>query len=152
MTDTAPAERKSFTSRKPPLAFDIDGEEMFAHGVLAAEPFADFAEQVSKIQRSASNYEGPDKLTLTAHESVHAILGAIEIALVPESAAKVAERIRDSANPIDLDTLAAMLMWLLGKYGMTKPEGEEGEGSDPTPEPSGSPAGSATTAPSSSAS
>ena len=96
---------KSFTSRKPPITFDIDGEQFVAYQVLPAETFGRFAEKVLMLQRAGSDYEGPDKLDLTLSETVTVLLDAVELGLAADSAQRVATRLSDLDNPIDVSPL-----------------------------------------------
>lgn len=125
---------KSFTSRKPPITFDVDGEQFVAYQVLPAETFGRFAEKVLMLQRAGSDYEGPDKLDLTLSETVTVLLDAVELGLAADSAQRVATRLSDLDNPIDVSTLSEVLLWLLEQYGMSGKDADSAVDSDrPTP-------------------
>jgi hypothetical protein len=109
---------KSFTSRKPKLAFNIDDDEFEAYAVLPARKFAIFAGQVGKLQRAATGYEGTDKLDLSFDETVTIILEAVELALPESDAERLASRISDPENPIDMNTLTELLTWILEEWGL----------------------------------
>ena len=71
------------------------------------------------LQRAGSDYEGPDKLDLTLSETVTVLLDAVELGLAADSAQRVATRLSDLDNPIDVSTLSEVLLWLLEQYGMS---------------------------------
>ncbi|MFZ4431641.1 MAG: hypothetical protein ACOYOQ_00440 [Microthrixaceae bacterium] len=128
---------KSFTSKKPPVTFNIDDDEFTAYAVLPAATFAAFADQVGRLQRAGADYKGPDKITLSNEESVNLILNSIEMALTEESAQLLAERIRDKDNAVDIGTLTEVLVWLLEVWGYSSAEGSH----RPTKPQSGSSSG-----------
>lgn len=131
---------KQFTSKKPKLSFNIDDDEFEAYAVLPARQFAVFADKVGTLQRNGSDYDGPDKVTLTFDETVTIVLDAVEMALTPESAERLAARISDPENPVDMTTLTDLLSWLLEEWGLiaagearpTKPRSDSSNGAEET--------------------
>jgi hypothetical protein len=49
---------------------------------------------------------------------VDAILDALGLVLLPDSAAAVAKRLGDLENPIELEQASEVMIWLLEKYGL----------------------------------
>jgi len=131
---------KSFTSRKPPVEFDIDGEAFRAYRVLPARQFAEFAEKVSYLNRANTDYSGGDKVALTMQDTISVVLEAVELCLDPDSTERLASRIRDRENPVDVNTMTEMLVWLLEQMGMVKESA-----SRPSQPTSDSPTGSGAT-------
>ena len=137
MTTKKPA--KKFTSRKPPLDFEVDDEQFMAYAILPARTFAVFADKVGKLSRSSADYRGADKIELTFDETVTTILDSIELALPTDSAERLAARISDPDNPVDLGALTEILEWLLQEWGLAAAEGS----GRPTKRQSASSSGSA---------
>lgn len=131
---------KSFSSRKPPVTFDIDGEEFRAYRVLPARQFADFAEKVTYLNRGNESYTGADKVDLTMQDTISVVLEAIELCLDDDSITRLAARIKDRENPVDITTMTEMLVWLLEQMGMV-----EASSSRPQQPTSDSPTGSEAT-------
>jgi len=131
---------KQFTSKKPKLSFQIDDDEFEAYSVLPARQFAIFADKVGTLQRAASDYEGSDKVSMTFDETVTIVLDSVEMALTQSSAERLAARISDPENPVDMNTLTSLLSWILEEWGLAA----AGE-ARPTQQPSDSSNGSAAT-------
>jgi len=109
---------KQFTSKKPKLTFSIDEDDFEAYAVLPARKFAIFADSVDQLRRAGTDYSGPDKITLTFDQTITTILDAIELALTEDSAQRIAARISDADNPVDVNTLTSLLTWLLEEWGL----------------------------------
>ena len=136
---------RSFKSKKPPVVFDIDEETFTAYSVLPADTYGEFAEKVLLLQRSGSDYQGPNKVTLTVQESIKTVLDAIELCLDDESIARIVPRLSDKNNPLTAETMTEVLLWLLDHLGISGDSKEEETGGRPTQPTSDSPGGSATT-------
>lgn len=109
---------KSFSSKKPPVVFDIDGEEFRAYRVLPARQFAEFAEKVSYLNRANEGYSGSDKVSLTIQDTITIVLEAIELCLDADSTQRLAARIGDPENALSVPVLTELLVWLLEQMGM----------------------------------
>jgi hypothetical protein len=109
---------KSFSAKKPPVEFDIDGEPFRAYRVLPARQFAEFAEKVSLLNRANDGYTGNDKINMSMQETITVVLDAIELCLDSDSTGRLAARINDPENPVDIATMTEMLVWLLEQMGM----------------------------------
>jgi len=128
---------KSFTSKRPPVTFDIDGEEFRAYRVLPARQFAEFAEKVSYLNRANDGYTGTDKVALTIQDTISVVLEAIELCLDADSTQRLANRISDPENALSVPVMTELLVWLLEQMGMV-----DQSASRPTQPTSGSPTGS----------
>lgn len=129
--------QKSFSSKQPPVLFDIDGEEFRAYRVLPARQFAEFAEKVSYLNRGNEGYTGSDKVTLTIQDTITIVLEAIELCLDSDSTTRLASRISDPENALSVPVMTELLVWLLEQMGMV-----DQTASRPTQPTSGSPTGS----------
>jgi hypothetical protein len=131
---------KQFTSKKPKLSFNIDDDEFEAYAVLPARQFAIFADKVGTLQKAGADYNGTDKVALSFDETVSIVLDSVEMALTAESAERLATRISDPDNPVDMNTLTELLTWILEQWGLvaagearpTKPPSDSSNGAAET--------------------
>jgi len=123
---------KDFTVKRQPKRFRIDGDIFEAASAIPGETLVEFTVRFEKFQES-----GPLK------ESYEAILTALELVMLPDSYALLRKRLGDLANPIELDQIVDVAMWLLDQYGLrpTQPSSVSSGGS-PSPESGTSSTGS----------
>lgn len=121
MTET----RKSFTRAKPLefVEFDIDGEVFRAINIAPAMAVLD----VSRV----NDAKDLDRVTI--------IMSFLDQVLEVDSALRFAERLKSAENPITIDEVAAIAVWLVEEVYATE---------RPTEAPSPSPNGSGSTGPS----
>lgn len=139
---------KSFTSKKPPVAFNIDGDTFLAYSVLPADTYGEFAEKVLLLQRSGAEYAGADKVALDVQQSIKTVLDAVELCLDADSVERLVPRLKDKDNPLTAETMTEVLLWLLDHLGISgdkDADKEATDGSRPTQPTSDSPGGSPTT-------
>lgn len=120
---------KRFTSRKPPVTFEIDGEPFVAAGAVPAELMKDLMAQAEKLGAS-EDFEG-------RYAAIKAIVTAV---LLPESLPGFQSRLSDTTNPIDFEALAEISTWLVSEVYSRRPT------QSPSPSPaSASPDGTSST-------
>lgn len=111
------SEIKDFTKKRKQIQFRVDDDVFEAAAAVPAEVMISFAEGFSSMN--------PDNMN--PGEIVGALRKVIEVVLAPSSLARFQERMRDTANPIDMEQLDEIVQWLFEEYGLR-----------PTIEPSGS--------------
>jgi hypothetical protein len=67
-------------------------------------------------------------------ENFQALTSALELVLLEDSYELLRRRLKDKQNPVDLDQLAEIVLWLLDAYGLrpTQPSSDSSDGS-PSP-------------------
>ncbi len=120
------AERKKFTRSKPLgwIEFDVDDDTLLATTVVPGMVLLD----VSAVNKA----EDMEKLRI--------IMEFLDHVLHPDSAQLLTDRLRDPKNPLDLEELTSVAIWLVQEVYVTE---------RPTQEASPSQNGSSTTGPSS---
>lgn len=111
---------KDFTKQRKELPFKIDGDIFHAVPAIPGETLLQFAKQFT-----ASIADDAD-----IDEQLRAFKDILELVLLPESLERMTARLQDKANPIELDQIADVVMWLFGEYGLRPTE-------MPSPSPSG---------------
>lgn len=119
------AELKDFTRKRTRVLFRIDDDVFEAAPALPAETLSEFASRFSSVGE-----------TQDAHERFMVMASALELVLLPDSYARFRERLRDRAQPIEIDQLSDCLIWLLEQYGLrpTQPSSVSLDG-QPSPAP-----------------
>ncbi len=114
---------KDFSRPRKKISFTIDGDLFEAAPVMPAETLMDFAGHFNKVGG-------------TPAENLAAMRGLLEMVLLPDSYRRIAERMRDRANPIDIDQIGDLIPWLLEQYGL-RPTQRSSSSADgpPSPEP-----------------
>lgn len=115
-----PSAARDFTKKRKRLTFTIDGDTFEAASVLPGDVFAEFV----TIYNSTGDTE--------TYQQQHDLLKrALELALLPDSWKRFAERLQDKAQPIDDDQVSDVVLWLLEEYGMrpTQPSQLSSDGS-----------------------
>ena len=98
---------KDFTRKRDRVLFRIDDDVFEAAPALPAETLSEFAAQFGTVGESES-----------AHERFQVMTSALELVLLPDSYTRFRERLRDRAQPIEIDQLSDCLVWLLEQYGL----------------------------------
>lgn len=127
MDETSPTEAsgpKDFSKRRTPKTFTIDGDTFEVASVLPAEVFVEFTTRFGEFQESdtwADNFRALDL--------------AIKLVMLPDSYTLLRKRLGDVANPIELEQMADIVLWLIDEYGLrpTQPPSDSSDGS-PSPE------------------
>lgn len=122
---TNPNGPKDFSRPRKRIFFTIDGEEFDSAVGLAAEVFVEFTVRFKQFNESdtwADNYA--------------ALRAALELVMLPESFERLAARLKDKSNPVDMEQMADIVIWLLEAYGL-RPTRQSSDSSDgqPSPEP-----------------
>jgi hypothetical protein len=101
-------EIKDFTKKRKPLQFKVDDDLFDAVPTIPADTMIEFAESMSSA----------DPTKMTPAEMVGALRRVIEMVLMPESLARFKARMKNQANPIDMEQLDEVVTWLFEEYGM----------------------------------
>jgi hypothetical protein len=115
----SPPAAKDFSRKRKRLDFTIDDDTFDAATALPGDIYAEFV----TLYNSTSDVE--------TYAQQHDLLKeALELALLPESWQRFAERLKDKHNPIDDDQLADVVLWLLEEYGLrpTQPSQPSSDG------------------------
>lgn len=112
---------KDFTKRRKPISFRIDGDTFEATPAVPAGVLVEFANSYTDVNAKA----GPA-------ESFQTVMSVLELVLLPESFKRMAVRANDLANPVEIDQLSDVLLWLLEEYGLrpTQPSFSSSTGPD----------------------
>lgn len=113
------ADIRDFTKQRDDISFRVDDDVFHAARGVPAEVLMDFASQFSGMS-----------LATPVDEQLKAFRGVFELVLLPESLERFNVRMRDRANPIDIEQCEQIITWLMERYGLR-----------PTELPSSSPGG-----------
>jgi hypothetical protein len=128
MTETTsaapPTGPKDFSRRRDAKTFVIDGDTFEATSALPGEVFVQFTEHFAEFEESDSWRNNFD-----------ALAAALELVLLPESYKLLRSRLADLTNPVDMEQMADIVLWLMDEYGLrpTQPPSDSSDGS-PDPE------------------
>lgn len=114
-----------FSKPHSQVRFTVDGDTFQATPDIAAEVLVHFAGGFMDL----SDRKDP-------RDQFAALIGVLELVLLPDSYTRMVARTRDREHPVTLDQLSEIVMWLMGKYGLR-----------PTQQPSNSPDGRANPVP-----
>jgi len=114
---------KDFSRDRERKTFRIDNDVFEAAPAIPAGTLVDFATRFGDLD-SADAVKRLDILTQ-----------ALNLVLLPDSFKLLTSRMRDKVNPIEIDQLSDVIVWLLGEYGLrpTQPFSESSDG-QPNPE------------------
>jgi hypothetical protein len=118
-------EIRDFTKKRKPIIFR-EGDDVFhAAPGLPAQVMLEFATRFQGMSIEA-----------TVDQQLEAFTSVLEIALLPESYKRFAERMADRENPIEIDQIEEIITWLMEQYGL-RPTALPSVSSDgqPAPEP-----------------
>lgn len=110
---------KDFTKKKPPVEFQIDDDIFIAPSVLPVPTMQELADVAGSIKNETDNKKLFEKLT-----------GIYDVILTEKSAARFQERVKSKTEPIDINQLVDIMMWLLEEYGLrpTQPSSDSSPG------------------------
>ena len=111
-TTEAPGPKKFTSRRRENIQFQIDDDTLYAVPVIPAEDFAVLA----RLQNKLVPEEGQTTTGLGPDETIRILLEMIELVLLPASIELVADRIRSKTNPLDVETIADAVGWLLMEH------------------------------------
>ena len=98
---------KDFTKVKKRVEFTIDDDTFVAPKVLPIPVLQQLAGAADALKTSES-----------AVAALQQIVDVFDIILIDSSAARLRERISSKDEPVDLDQLTEILLWLLEVYGL----------------------------------
>lgn len=126
---------KDFSKKKPPVEFQIDDDIFIAPSVLPVPTMQELASVAGSLKNETDN----DKLFAE-------IANIFNVILTDASAVRFQERLRSKEEPIDVEQLVDIMMWLLEEYGLrpTQPSSSSSDGAPSetsgTPSTDGAPA------------
>lgn len=120
------AEIKDFSKKRREIQFRIDDDLFSAVPVIPAQVMLDFTRQITEA----------DPSKMAPSQQVQILTNMLAIVLEPASLKRFEARMADVTNPIDMEQINDVVMWLFEEYGMR-----------PTTEPSGSSSGPSLPAP-----
>lgn len=97
---------KDFTRKHERITFRIDDDLFEAARALPGQTLTEFARRFSDL--------GSAPVT----DQLGVLTDALNMVLLPESAARFAKRFSDLENPIELDQASDIVIWLLECYGL----------------------------------
>ncbi|MGY5627463.1 hypothetical protein ACW7N6_38490 [Streptomyces sp. UC1A3] len=116
---------RDFSKKRKDITFRVDDDVFEASRGVPADVLLDFATEFSDIATTA-----------TIDQQLKAFRSMLDVVLLPESLKRFNERMRDRANPIEIDQVEEIVTWLMEQYGLR-----------PTEAPSSSPDGRSDQAP-----
>jgi hypothetical protein len=99
---------KDFSRTRKQILFQIDGDTFEAASAVPAEILVEFANRFNDVSTKNSS---PSEL-------FEALMGVFELVLLETSFDKLRTRGRDRANPVEIDQLSDIVLWLLEEYGL----------------------------------
>lgn len=110
---------KDFTRKRRTITFRIDDDVFEATPAVPAGVLVEFANSFTDVNAKA----GPA-------ESFGTVMAVLEMVLLPESFKRMAARADDLSNPVEIDQLSDVLLWLLEEYGLrpTQPSSNSSTG------------------------
>lgn len=114
---------RDFSRARNRITFNIDGDEFEAASALPAELLLEF---VGRFESAGDGSRAVDNLS--------ALMDSLRIALLPESFERFTARTRSRTEPIDLEQVSDIVLWLLEVYGM-RPTRRPSSSADGSPTP-----------------
>jgi hypothetical protein len=102
------AEIKDFSKVRKTLQFRVDSDVFQAVSAIPAEVMIQFTEALTSA----------DPSKMSPKEQVGVLRGVLELVLEAESLVKFKERMADVGNPIEIDQINDIVVWLFEEYGM----------------------------------
>lgn len=99
-------EVKDFTKKRSRIPFQIDNDRFEAAAAIPAGTLVQFVVKFSDLQN------------MTVDKKVSVLSEVLEMVLTKESYSRLQERLTDPDEPVDLDQLNEIIVWLLGEYGL----------------------------------
>lgn len=111
---------KDFSRKRTDPVFRVDdtGDVFHAAPAIPAEVLAEFAGRFSNLEDS------------DASKRFSVVVEVLEMVLQPGSFALLRRKMADKANPVELDQLNDIILWLLEVYGLrpTQPSSDSSDG------------------------
>jgi hypothetical protein len=102
------AEIKDFSKARKTLQFRVDGDVFQAVSAIPAEVMIQFTEALTSA----------DPTRMSPKEQVGVLRGVLDLVLEAESLVRFKERMADVGNPIEIDQINDIVVWLFEEYGM----------------------------------
>jgi hypothetical protein len=99
---------KDFTRKREQIRFTIDGDRFEAAPAVPAEVLVEFANRFSGTSAGVGD----------SADTFGTVMSVLELVLVPESYERLRARAGDRANPVEIDQLSDVILWLLEQYGL----------------------------------
>lgn len=117
---TADVAFKDFTKAKKRVEFKIDDDVFTAPSVLPIPTMQELAGTADKL-----------KSDLSSADTLAQVIGIFDVILPDASAKRLRERISSKEEPVDLEQLMEIMLWLLEVYGLrpTQPSSDSSVGS-----------------------
>lgn len=148
-----PSLGKEYTTKgaEGPLTFLIDGEQYEAVPLLPADTFGSFMRVANTISETVPTINDKNKSveekTAATEQFIRLTLDGLGLILLPDSVARITERVSSRERPLDLPFIAELFGDLTSYYMGVKEEGEPEDEAEarPTGDGSDSPPSSDTT-------
>lgn len=110
---------KDFTKAKKRVTFQIDDDTFEAPSVLPVPVMQELAKSADGLKAGASS-----------SETLGQVVDVFNVILLDSSAEKLRGRIASKDNPVDLEQLIDVMLWLLEVYGLrpTQPSSDSSTG------------------------
>jgi hypothetical protein len=110
---------KDFSKKREPVEFKIDDDLFVAPSILPIPTMQELAEVAESIKTETNNSELFKKVT-----------GIFDAVLTDASAARFRERVASKEEPVDIEQLIDIMLWLLEEYGLrpTQPSSDSSAG------------------------
>lgn len=105
---------KDFSKPRRQIQFKIDDDIFEAAPAIPAETLMEFATRFSDL-------ESADQA-----KRVSILAEVLDLVLLPEAFSRMRARMSDRKNPVELDQLNEIIMWLLGEYGLRPTQASSG--------------------------
>lgn len=102
------SEIKSFTKVRKPIQFEIDNDVFDASPAVPAQVMLDFMGQITSA----------DPTSMSPQQQINLLMGVLEIVLLPQSLARFKARMSSVQEPIEMDQVNDVVMWLFEEYGL----------------------------------
>lgn len=113
-------EIKDFGKVRPRVQFRVDGDDFEAAPAIPAEILAEFA----------ARYEGVNEAE-GVRETYQMLVSVLDLVLLPDSHTLLQSRLKDRANPVDIDQLTEIIEWLMEQYGLRPTRSSSGSSDGP---------------------
>ncbi|WP_143589851.1 hypothetical protein [Streptomyces africanus] len=104
-------EIRDFSKQRKDISFRVDEDVFHAARGIPAEVLMAFASKFSSMDTNA-----------TVDQQLEAFRSMLDVVLLPDSLARFNERMRDRANPIEIDQVEDIVTWLMEQYGLRPTE------------------------------
>lgn len=102
---------KDFTRQPRVIEFQIDDDVFRCHPRLPAQVLMDFAIKSDQMGDNPTGEQG-----------MQAMIDVLQATLMPDHYTRFRERMRDAANPIEMDQISEIVPWIMEQYGLRPTE------------------------------